>query len=103
MKGNAFFLLSLNEIKRPNAPETHSHGQSQPAFGNPLIFGFAFRVVRIVGAGFLVGGSSQALRDFLTGFLKHGARPSPEIISERRIWRGKAANLRGLRTVALFA
>jgi hypothetical protein len=29
-------------------------GQSPPTFGNPLIFGFAFRVVRIVGAGFRV-------------------------------------------------
>jgi hypothetical protein len=37
-----------------------------PTFGNPLIFGFAFRVVRIVGAGFRVGGSPQPLRDFLT-------------------------------------
>jgi hypothetical protein len=40
-------------------------GQSPLTFGNPLIFGFAFRVVRIVGAGFRVGGSPQALRDFL--------------------------------------
>jgi hypothetical protein len=30
-----------------------------------LVFGFAFRVVRIVGEGFRVGGSPQALRDWL--------------------------------------
>jgi hypothetical protein len=69
-----------------------------------LIFGFACRVVRIVGAGFRVGGSPQALRDVLTGFLKHGARPNTlsEIISERRIWRGRRP-IRVLRTVSLFA
>jgi hypothetical protein len=47
-------------------PEIQATGQSPPTFGNPLIFGFAFRVVRIVGAGFRVGGSPQPLRDFLT-------------------------------------
>jgi hypothetical protein len=102
----ALFLLSLNEIKRPNAPlKFIATGQSPPTFGNPLIFGFAFRVVRIVGAGFRVGGSPQALRDFLTGFLKHGARPNTLAVNNQRTadLAGKAANSRVLRTVFLFA
>ena len=80
-------------------------GQSRPTFGNPLIFGFAFRVVRIVGASFRVGGSPQALRDFLTGFLKHGARPNTLAGNNQRTadLAGKAANSRVLHTVSLFA
>ena len=79
-------------------------GQSPPTFGNPLIFGFAFRVVRVVGA-VRVGGSPQALRNFLTGFLKHGARPNTLAGNNQRTadLAGKAANSRVLCTVSLFA
>ena len=64
-------------------------GQSPPTFGKPLIFGFAFSSVLWAQAS-----ASAARRkhcDFLTGLLKPGAGPNTlaEIISERRIWRGR--------------
>ena len=95
MKGNTFF--NLIERNKAMPPKIHSHGLKS--------FGFAFRVVRIVGAGFRVGASPQALRDFLTGFLKHGARPNTLAGNNQRTadLAGKAANSRGLRTVSLFA
>ena len=100
MKGNAFLLSASQSPLKFIAT-----GQSPPTFGNPLIFGVAFRVVRIVGAGFRVGASPQALRDFLTGFLKHGARPNTLAGNNQRTadLAGKAANSRVLRTVSLFA
>ena len=70
-----------------------------------MIFGVAFRVVRIVGAGFRVGASPQALRDFLTGFLKHGARPNTLAGNNQRTadLGGEGGHFAGLRTVSLFA
>jgi len=46
MKGNTFF--NLIERNKAMPPKIHSHGLKS--------FGFAFRVVRIVGARFRVGG-----------------------------------------------
>ena len=92
MKGNAFFTL-IERNKASQCPlKFIATGQSPPTFGNPLIFGFAF-------------GSPQALRDFLTGFLKHGARPNALAGNNQRTadLAGKAANSRVLRTVSLFA
>ena len=51
-------------------------GQSSPVVGNPLIFGFVFPVVGSFGAGLGLGCSPQTLRNFLTDFLKHRARPN---------------------------
>jgi hypothetical protein len=102
MKGTAFFLLSLNEIKRPNAPEIHSHGPKSANFRQTVDIRLCLFEC-IVGAGFRVGGSPQALRLPHWPFEARRRAQHPSGNNQRTAdLAGKAANSRVLRTVSLF-
>jgi hypothetical protein len=84
-------------------PEIHSHGPKSANFRQSFDIGLclsgrSYRRRRLPSR-------RLALRHFLTGFLKHGARPNTLAGNNQRTadLAGKAANSRVLRTVSLFA
>ena len=104
MKGNTFFTL-IERNKASQCPlKFIATGQSPPTFGNPLIFGFAFRVVSYRRRRLPRRRRSASTPRLPHCFLKHDARPNALAGNNQRTadLARKAANSRVLRTVPLF-